>query len=443
MLGIVERIPLLLQAIFGQIADEAARATGFIQRERGFSGSDFVRALVFGWLACPQASIENLADELGITGPGLQQRLTEPASEFLWSVLKQALELLVASRVARIPLLAKFVGVYAEDCSTISLPEALADQFPGCGGNDQHSGKSALRLFASYELKTGTLQQLATATARGADLIIARQHAPQLPPGALRLRDMGFFDRQLLAQDTAAGIFWISRLPAGLTVRNTADGSSQPVSEFLAHQPTSVKSLDCWLWVGEATKKVPSLKCRFMAVRCPPEVAARRRQKVHETARRKGRTASQRQLVMCDWTVLITNVPEEKLSFPEAWELYCARWQIELLFKRWKSLGGVQVSTKLNAYRVLCELYAKLLGMLVAHWFTLIRGGPLEGFSLTKVVKKIQSYAARLADALCCPVLLEKLIAKIAKWIAKLGKQQRRTKSPSTRQRLYQPRLKT
>lgn len=442
MVGIVERIPQLLQAIFGKVADSAARATGFIQRERGFSGSDFVRALTFGWLACPKASIESLADELGISGPGLQQRLTESASNCLWSVLKAAVEQLLGSRVARIPLLARFPGVYAEDCSTISLPEELAGQFPGCGGSDEHSGKSALRLFVSYELKTGKLQQLATAKARGIDAVVARQHAPELPPGSLRLRDMGFFDRQLLARDAAAGIFWISRLPACLTVQ-ADNGSSMPVSKFLAGQPESVRSLDCWLCVGQAAKNTEPLKCRFLAVRCPPEVAARRRQKLKEKARRKGNTPSQRQLVMCDWTVMITNVPEGKLTLAEAWELYCCRWQIELLFKRWKSLGGVQVSTALQPYRVLCELYAKLLGMLVAHWFTLIRGGPLEGFSLTKAIQKIQNHAERLAEVLFCPALLAKLIARIAKLIAKIPKQQRRKKRPSTRQRLFRPKLAT
>jgi hypothetical protein len=176
MVGIVERIPQLLQAIFGEIADTAARTSKFIQRERGFSGSDFVRALVFGWLACPQASIETLADELGITGQGLQQRLTKPACDTLWAVLKTAVELLVASRVATIPLLAKFEGVYAEDCSNIALPTDMAEQFPGCGCHDGQSGKAALRLFASYELKTGKLQQLATAQARGIDAVVAQQH---------------------------------------------------------------------------------------------------------------------------------------------------------------------------------------------------------------------------------------------------------------------------
>jgi hypothetical protein len=440
MAGIVERIPLALQAIFGAVADHAARKCGFIRRQRGFSGAEFVRALVFGWLARPGASIESLAETLGISGSGLQQRLTAAAVECLRLVLSEAVKVVMSSRSARIPLLAKFTGVYVEDCSTISLPAALADQFPGCGNGDGESGQAALRLFASYELKTGTLRHLAVARGRGADAVIAQDHAPAVPRGSLRIRDMGFFDRRLLAADEAAGIFWISRVPAGLTLR-TEGGSPQPVHEFLAEQPAEVRRIDTWLWIGGTDNGGQPLRCRFLAIRCPADVAARRRQKVHETARRKGRTASRRQLAMCDWTVLITNVPAESLTLEQAWELYCSRWQIELLFKRWKSLGGIQVPTDLKPERVLCELYAKLLGMLVAHRFTLIRGGPLEGFSVTKAIQRIQDRASRLADALRHPDRLPDLIDEIRTIIQRLPRQPRRKKTPSTRQRLFSSRL--
>jgi hypothetical protein len=440
MAGIVERIPPALQAIFGTVADNAARKCGFIQRERGFSGAQFVRALAFGWLARPQASIESLAETLGISGSALQQRLTLAAVECLRLVLCQAVQLVMAGRSARIPLLAKFQGVYVEDCSTVSLPAALADQFPGCGNGDGESGAAALRLFASYELKTGTLRHLAAAPGRGADAVIAQDHAPPLPRGALRIRDMGFFDRRLLAQDEAAGVFWISRVPAGLTLR-IEGGASQPVHEFLAAQPAEVRRIDEWLWIGGADNGGQPLRCRFLAVRCPPEVAARRRRKVRQTARRKGRTASARQLAMCDWTVLITNAPAPRLTLEQAWELYCSRWQIELLFKRWKSLGGIRISTGLKPERVLCELYAKLLGMLVAHWFTLFRGGPLEGFSVTKAIQRIQDRASRLADALRRPDRLPELIEEIRTIINRLPRQPRRKKSPSTRQRLFSSKL--
>ena len=437
-MGIVERIPQALQAIFGPVSDQLAKSCEFIKRERGFSGSGFVRALVFGWLTRPRASIEYLSLTLGISGSGLQQRLTPTASEFLRHVFQQALQVAFASRPVRIPLLSRFNGVYAEDCSTISLPEALADQFPGCGGSHETAGKSALRFFTSYELTTGKLHQVETCTGRGADSKIAQEHAVDLPVGALRIRDMGFFDRNLFERDTTHGVFWISRIPANLTVRE-ADGEAAAISDFLSRQPADVRRIDCWLWVGQKDRSAGPLWCRFMAVRCPPEVAARRRAKVRETARRKGRSASQRQLLMCEWTVLITNIREELLSLKEAWELYCSRWQIELLFKRWKSLGGLQVSTQMCPGRVLCELYAKLLGLLVSHWFALIRGGPLEGFSIVQVIHQIQDAAPRIRAALDCLKNLRAMVEEIADIIKRLRQQPRRKKRPSTRQRLFCP----
>lgn len=441
MAAIVERVPAALQAVFGTIADEAARECGLIRRHRAFSGAQFVRALALGWLERPDASIESLASRLGVSGSALQQRLTTAAVECLRWVFSAAVRLLLSGRPTSIPVLARFTGVYVEDCSTLLLPDAMAEAYAGCGNGQGLSGQAALRLFVCYELKTGTLQHLAITHGRGGDQTVAREHAPPLPRGSLRIRDLGFFDRRLLAADEAAGLFWISRIPAGLTLRS-GDGPSQPVHEFLSAQPVETQRQDLWLFLGGEDKGGQPLWCRFLAMRCPPEVANRRRQKVRETACRKGRTASQRQLALCDWTVLITNMASDRLTGGQVWELYCSRWQIELLFKRWKSLGGLRGSTIHKPARVLCELYAKLLGMLAAHWFALLRGGPLDGFSVTKAIQRIQERAGRIADALHHPERLPELIREIEALIKRLPRQPRRKKSPSTRQRLFYPRLK-
>ena len=56
------------------------------------------------------------------------------------------------------------------------------------------------------------------------------------------------------------------------------------------------------------------------------------------------------------------------LSLEEALVLARCRWQLELLWKLWKSYGRIDESRSQNPWRVLCEIYAKLLGMLVQHW---------------------------------------------------------------------------
>jgi hypothetical protein len=105
-----------------------------------------------------------------------------------------------------------------------------------------------------------------------------------------------------------------------------------------------------------------------MAVREPPELAAARRQRLREETTRKGQAVSVRRLALADWTLLVTNVPASRLSVEEALVLVRARWQIELLFKLWKDQGLLDESRSQKRWRRLCELYAKLLGLVLQHW---------------------------------------------------------------------------
>lgn len=61
-----------------------------------------------------------------------------------------------------------------------------------------------------------------------------------------------------------------------------------------------------------------------------------------------------------------TNVSENKISAEQVLTIYRARWQIELLFKLYKSHIRLD-KLKGKPYRVLCELYAKLCAVLIFH----------------------------------------------------------------------------
>lgn len=113
---------------------------------------------------------------------------------------------------------------------------------------------------------------------------------------------------------------------------------------------------------------------RLVAVRVPSQVAEERRRKLRAEAKDDGRTPSARQLALCDWVIFLTNVPSERLSVAEVLVLARARGQIELLFKLWKSYGRVDESRSAKPYRILCEVYAKLLIMLMQHWVAITCG---------------------------------------------------------------------
>jgi IS4 transposase len=66
-------------------------------------------------------------------------------------------------------------------------------------------------------------------------------------------------------------------------------------------------------------------------------------------------------LRLADWTILLTNVPPELPSVEEALVLARCRWQIELLWKLWKQHGKIDTWCSEKPYRILTEIYAKLL----------------------------------------------------------------------------------
>src|SRR5207247_8306616 len=116
------------------------------------------------------------------------------------------------------------------------------------------------------------------------------------------------------------------------------------------------------------------LEVRLLAVRLPEQEAEQRRQRVRREARQRGRAVSQRKLDLCGWNILVTNAPAALLGLLEACVVRRVRWQIELVFKVFKSEGRIDQTRSQCPGRVLCELFAKLLGMVVQQWALLAAG---------------------------------------------------------------------
>jgi Transposase DDE domain len=102
------------------------------------------------------------------------------------------------------------------------------------------------------------------------------------------------------------------------------------------------------------------------------EARQKRQSRLKEQARRDQRPLSQAQLDLAEWTIYLTNIPD--LTFAMAFILARTRWQIELLFKLWKSHAKIATSRSADPIRQQVEGYARLLGVLIAHWMLLVSG---------------------------------------------------------------------
>jgi DDE family transposase len=428
----VDQLADALQTLFTTAADQAAKDSGMIRRQRKLTGAAFVQALVFHWLENPRATIEEIIEDLNISEAAFNERFDARAAECLRRVLEKALNYLFAARPEAIPLLRRFATVSIEDVTIVGLPAELAQQFPGCGGPDPQAGQAGWKLLTRWDVTTGRLEIRSPAPARDSERTLSADLAP-LPPNSLRLCDLGFFDLGRLAADEPQGIHFVSRVPARLKVKVGAPAAVN-VTTWLDRQ--TADRIDT-----EAVLGIQGLRCRLIALRLPEDVAQKRLRRLRKKLRQKGRKLSEHQRVMCQWTVLITDLPAETFTVEEICVLYRVRWQVELLYKAWKSGGGVGRSRGRRGHRVLCEAYAKLLAMVVQHWGTLLRGGPLSGISLVRAARRVKRLALQIAAALSDPVGVRRVLEELRVRLSRLRRRGRRKKDPSTRQLLFVPRI--
>jgi Transposase DDE domain len=289
-------------------------------------------------------------------------------------------------------------GVYLQDCTQIILPPALATHWRGCGDVSETGHTAVIKLGLRLDLLHGRLHGPVLADGKSHDRTVV-EHLPTLPPGSLLLADLGFFSLPTLAAYAAHGVHLLTRIQAGTQLYDQV-GKRWSRAAFLQDHAAPV---DCWIALG-ASQRLP---CRLVAVRVPTWVAQQRRRRMKEDARRRGYTTTAARRQLANWTVFATTVPAERLTIQEALVLARARWQIEVLFKVWKSQGEIDQSRSAHPDRLLCELYAKLIAMVLQHWILLTGCWTAPDKSLVKATATVRAFACCLAPALRHPTRLQ------------------------------------
>lgn len=459
----IPQVTEAMQRVMTKRAKDLERETGFVQRSTAqLDGPTFVQMTVFGWLGNPEASyaqLRHVAASLDVTvsTQAVEQRFGKESAALLREVLQEGVGTVLCSE-ARVPeVLSRFNGVYVQDGSIISLPPELREEWHGCGGSTPEAGQSSLRVQVRLELAQGGMQGPWLQEGRAGERS-GQAHAAPLPTGCLYNVDSGYFTLKDMQAHSKAGHYWLTVAKAG-TLLIDARGQCWDLVSFLrAHQGEQV---DEQVFLGKHER----VAARLIAKRVSPEQAKRRRagakravegpaKGVQRPNARKGRAASgkrQRQrkhrktgparLQLLEWTILVTNVPHELLSVEEALVLARCRWQIELLWKLWKQVGKLDTWRSANPYRILTEIYAKLLGLLITHWLTLIACWQAPNRSLVKACHVVQWMAPVLALAMAGIVPMESVVQRTSQAMASGCTVNARRKRPAAYQLLAKPQL--
>lgn len=421
-----------IERFFKGSIEKVAKETKFVQRASKLTGTKFLQALVFANLEQKSVTLSSISQsclDLGveISAQGVDERMNEQSVAFMKRMFSQAIKHFQMHEPLAIRLLQQFTAVYLVDSSQISLPASMAEQFPGSGGN---SSVASLKIQLVFDYLDGHLEQVEFCNGCEPDQSYRGYHA-LIHEGVLLLMDLGYFVLDSLKVIEERKGYFLSRFLSQTALFTTA-GERLDLAALLAAQTENC----CEIEVLIGSRQQHHIPTRLIMLRLSQEAADRQRQKAKDNAQRHGRSLSQDYLKLLDWALFITNIPEPMLHTRHVASLYRIRWQIELVFKMCKSFFALDSVAALRCHRLMTELYARLIGVVLTYFLIApVRlPDPLQQnreISPTKVRLIFQRFARQLTLTLYYSAPLLPVLDDFFRHVFHAGFKQKRRKKPN------------
>lgn len=188
------------------------------------------------------------------------------------------------------------------------------------------------RLHLGFNFSSGRMMDIALTDGKQGESLTRWSFAPN----EICLADRYYGNLRGLGVLLGAAAAFIIRIGwRNLPVQNR-EGQPFPLADWLKVQSAdpAVPPAQVQVWVATPQGRFP---VRVIARAIPPEKAARNRERLRAEAKRKKTKQDERTLLAAGFVMVVTNLPETWLS-TQVLNLYRFRWQIELVFKRLKSV---------------------------------------------------------------------------------------------------------
>jgi hypothetical protein len=332
----------------------------FYQRAGGkISPKEFLDIVLYsvsesGYQSLNQSAIEyGVQQQITISKQGIDKRYTESAVEYLRLLVEEALSTQL-SQLIDVAFLRDFTTLRIKDATRFDLPKQLSEQFKGFGGSC--TSDAAICIQYEFDLKTLKFIYFNLTSANVPDAKEASLLQEEFSEGELVLRDLGYFNVSSFVKIEKQNAYYLSRLNGSVLA---FENGKQICFNRLYNYMTQTRQMQIEMEVKIG--KEHALRTKLVVELVPEEVYRKRLASLTKTAKRKGRTVSDNTRSRARFTLIITNIPNEKIPVSKHFCLYRLRWQIELMFKHWKSELGIANVQKMKYERFKCLIYAKLL----------------------------------------------------------------------------------
>lgn len=349
-----------------QIA-KIAKESKFIQRSTSqLTGESFLMMNVFDSTDGKERSLTDSCDWLGehfglnIKKQSLDERYNTYSVAFIKSCFSRILQIVnqgVLDRNIELP----FSKIQLVDSTSFQIPEQLATFYEGYKGN---GGKAILKMHFNYNLLNGEVADIFLTDGSANDNTYKLGKDEVIIRNCLYIRDLGYFDLKHFMKIDKENAYFLSRIKTNAVYSMLDENGKMERIDIADYLPAAGQTKElAEVYIGFKKKK---LKARLIMQAVPEEVAVQRLKKLEQyQSRHKDRTISEQRKAMCFFNMYITNAPQDILATEIIRLIYTLRWQIELIFKIWKSVFKIDKVKKMSIFRFECYIYSKLIAILI------------------------------------------------------------------------------
>ncbi len=279
-------------------------------------------------------------------------------------------------------------AIFLADASSQALHRGLAEAFPGTGGSGPVASVKVHLLFNYTEQKVCDLE---VTSGKTSDHELSERYRALMKPGNLLLHDLGYFDTEHFTELDAQGVFYLSRIPAAVTHFFHPDESEFNIWDMLGKSRHLSHDFD--LYVGADRNLIG----RVVAIRLPRSEWQKR---INAVSKEKGRPLTAAEKLRCKWNLYVTNLDLEQASSETVRLIYTTRWQVELIFKSWKSTVGLnQIKHATSKEAMLTFIWARLLsGVVNLYLRSLLEPGNDGEIGILRWQRRLAAHVGKIRE---------------------------------------------